>query len=378
MTAMTWVWALAAGGAALFFCAGLLAAGARRVAGVTVAAEDDRADDVDVPTTNLQDGLLQRVLFAEADARATRLELEQQVALLSEREAESERQRAEQQALVREREREIAELGATLEGERTRARVHVGERDGQRESEHGRQLAELRAAVERAREEALRGQEELASWKARAAAAPDADELAALRHDLTVAREQTRARDVSLERAMEDGAAQAAALREIEPLRAELTRLKQENNEIRLRALRGGGPVRVGAPAAARPLMAGGMPVVVPSSLSASPGPALQALVDDLTRRSRVRAAVVADELGLVVVSSGESGDELAAAGVVIAHAGAQAGQLLPVGRLRRVSMQDEHDLTITVSPLAAADGELSLVTLTLEESTAAAEQKPS
>jgi predicted regulator of Ras-like GTPase activity (Roadblock/LC7/MglB family) len=95
-----------------------------------------------------------------------------------------------------------------------------------------------------------------------------------------------------------------------------------------------------------------------------SGGKALQALVEDLATRGAIRAVVIADELGLVVAAAGEQADEMAAAGVVIARAGAQARQLLPVGKLRRIVVEDEDDVALTVRPLDLEDGTLCLVTL--------------
>jgi predicted regulator of Ras-like GTPase activity (Roadblock/LC7/MglB family) len=365
MTTTAWIWLFSGAGAALFFGAGMLLAAARRVAvaapivlaggdgddasvaggagddptatgGLTWSQLEDRDEGRDLPTTNLQSDLLERVLFAEADARSTRLELAQQVQATQQREA----------AIAAER----AEAGQAL--------AHEGE--VRRRSE---------AAAEKAKAESGARAHEIAELRARVAEAPSTEVVVALRHDLAVAREQARSREASLARLSEEGAGQAARLAELDSLAADCARLKAENGELRARELRGLASGR----AAAVPPPPRDVRLTMPGmGLGPSPpGQALQALVDDLTRRRRVRAAVVADELGLVVASSGNNGDELAAAGVVIAHAGAQAGSLLPVGRLRRVSVQDEHDLTITVCPLAAAEGDLSLVTLTLESAAA-------
>jgi predicted regulator of Ras-like GTPase activity (Roadblock/LC7/MglB family) len=271
---IVWVWALSAIGAALFFCTGMLVARLARASlpggRAAIAVGDGRGQldpdatididhdlgteamerTADVPTAALQTDLLDRVLFAEADTRATRMELEEQVRL---------RRRSEK---VRER----------LAGELAAEKV-------------GR--AEAARAAETARVRAAELERRLLLPEDGSATPPSVKLIADLHHDLSIA-----------------------------------------------------------APP------------------PASPAGALQALVEDLTRRRRVKAAVVADELGLVVASSGAHGDELAAAGVMIAHAGARAQKLLAAGSVRSVCVEDDGDLRITVWPLGAVEGELALVTL--------------
>ncbi len=112
-----------------------------------------------------------------------------------------------------------------------------------------------------------------------------------------------------------------------------------------------------------------------PLSIHASPGPRLEPettpsgdvlrrLLDRETRNGRLAGAVIADELGLVVASTGEYGDALAAYGAVLAGLGTKTREALPLAQLRQVIVQDDHDMTLTVRPIASAEDHFSLVTL--------------
>jgi hypothetical protein len=337
-----WISALTLIGATLFFASGLLAAQSNRAqreladpgapalagAGPIGGGGGLGSDAVDLETEVASSALLDRVLFAEADSRSTRLELEAQVARLTE--------------LERERDALAAQLARHAD-EPAPPPAHAG--------------ADVHGALERERLRTLELQRALTELRARLAQAPDAEVVAGLRHDLTVAAEQTRARLATSERQAAENAQQKMLLADLPLLRDECARLRAENAGLRTRDLIAGAPVR--------PRKAVHLDDANPKSW----GKALQALVDELAGGAQIRAVVVADELGLVVAASGENGDELAAAGVVIVHAGARVGQLLPVGKLRKLIMQDEHDLTVTVRPLDDENGNLSLVTLGLGDS---------
>jgi hypothetical protein len=64
------------------------------------------------------------------------------------------------------------------------------------------------------------------------------------------------------------------------------------------------------------------------------------------------------------VASTGEYGDALAAYGAYLAGVGAKTRSVLPLHELRQLVIQDDHDTTLTVRPIASADDHLSLVTL--------------
>jgi predicted regulator of Ras-like GTPase activity (Roadblock/LC7/MglB family) len=100
----------------------------------------------------------------------------------------------------------------------------------------------------------------------------------------------------------------------------------------------------------------------------ARPGNLLRAILEQETRGCDYTGAVIADELGLVVASTGEYGDALAAYGAFLAGVGAKTGDALPLHELRQVVVQDEHDMTLTVRPIATADDNFALVTLTMNQ----------
>lgn len=96
-------------------------------------------------------------------------------------------------------------------------------------------------------------------------------------------------------------------------------------------------------------------------------GDVLQALVDGLSGSSGIRCAVVADDLGLVVASRGEWGDEVAAVGALFGRAGLQAQKVLPLHKVQRVTVEDDQNVTLTLRPLqtdGSVEGDLALITL--------------
>jgi predicted regulator of Ras-like GTPase activity (Roadblock/LC7/MglB family) len=110
-------------------------------------------------------------------------------------------------------------------------------------------------------------------------------------------------------------------------------------------------------------------------SIHATPGPRLEPemspsgdvlrkLLDRETQDGRLAGAVIADELGLVVASTGEYGDALAAYGAVLAGLGTKTREALPLNQLRQVIVQDDHDMTLTVRPIVSAEDHFALVTL--------------
>jgi predicted regulator of Ras-like GTPase activity (Roadblock/LC7/MglB family) len=101
-----------------------------------------------------------------------------------------------------------------------------------------------------------------------------------------------------------------------------------------------------------------------PSDVRAS-GDALRAVLARESDRSGLTGAVIADELGLVVASTGELSDALAAYGAVLAGVGAKTREGLPLQHVRQVQVKDDHDMTLTVRKIASVDEEFALVTLT-------------
>ena len=100
-------------------------------------------------------------------------------------------------------------------------------------------------------------------------------------------------------------------------------------------------------------------------------GDVLQALVDRVSGAANVRCAVVADDLGLVVASHGEMGDEVAAVGALFGRAGLQAQKVLPLRKVQRVTVEDDENVTLTLRPLQTDDtmeGDLALITLAVAQ----------
>jgi hypothetical protein len=105
-------------------------------------------------------------------------------------------------------------------------------------------------------------------------------------------------------------------------------------------------------------------------------GDVLQALVDGVSGAAEIRCAVVADDLGLVVASHGELGDEVAAVGALFGRAGLQAQKVLPLHKVQRVTVEDDRNVTLTLRPLVtdeSVEGDLALITLAVGERKVAA-----
>lgn len=101
-------------------------------------------------------------------------------------------------------------------------------------------------------------------------------------------------------------------------------------------------------------------------------GEVLQALVDGVSGSSDIRCAVVADDLGLVVASHGELGDEVAAVGALFGRANLQAQKVLPLHKVQRVTVEDDQNVTLTLRPLltdGSMEGDLALITLAVGSS---------
>jgi predicted regulator of Ras-like GTPase activity (Roadblock/LC7/MglB family) len=91
----------------------------------------------------------------------------------------------------------------------------------------------------------------------------------------------------------------------------------------------------------------------------------LSSLLARLRNRS-VRAIALADELGLPIVGIGDDNASLAAFASYVTDVGRKTREFLPLGPLRRVTVEDENDSTVTTCALAAGDAHLALITLTV------------
>jgi predicted regulator of Ras-like GTPase activity (Roadblock/LC7/MglB family) len=98
---------------------------------------------------------------------------------------------------------------------------------------------------------------------------------------------------------------------------------------------------------------------------SGARGEALRAILERETSGGAFAGAVITDGLGLVVAARGEHAEALAAYGAFLAGVGAKARAALPLGELRQLTLQDENDTLLSVRPIASAEDDLALVTLT-------------
>lgn len=116
-----------------------------------------------------------------------------------------------------------------------------------------------------------------------------------------------------------------------------------------------------------------------PTPALSATGRSLQTIVDTETRLGRAKSAVIADELGLLVAASSatsEYNDALAALGAYLADVGSKTRDILPLRKLRQVIVCDDHDVILTVRPLATDDPGLALVTLTVEPTPSATDNR--
>jgi hypothetical protein len=91
----------------------------------------------------------------------------------------------------------------------------------------------------------------------------------------------------------------------------------------------------------------------------------LSALLGQLNASDRVRALALADELGLPIVGMGDDVSSLAAFAGLIGDVGRKAGELTPLGRVARVTVEDDNDAVLTATPYQAGDSRIALITLT-------------
>lgn len=192
------------------------------------------------------------------------------------------------------------------------------------------------------------------------AAGARGDSIEGLRHELALVREELTARDAQLETLRDENVRLRAFEEDSSRTRKELATLNEQ-----MRALRAQAFIAKPAPTRTKTLS---------PTLSAT-GRALQTIVDTETRSGRAKTAVIADELGLLVAASSASSeynDALAALGAYLADVGSKTRDILPLHKLRQVVVSDDHDLTLTVRPLATDDPGLALVTLAVQPTSSA------
>jgi len=187
--------------------------------------------------------------------------------------------------------------------------------------------------------------DEIRDLRTRVRNEPEPVETAQLRHELVIASELARARADEAGRVRDENVRLRERLSQLEDLAARFDALVAENDELRAEHFL----VEPAAKATLEPM---------PTASS------LQQLVQRVSEVRSVRAAVITDELGLVVASTGEYSDVLAAYGRHLADEGQRVRELLPLRTIRELTVHDDRDVTMTVRPLPVADSNLALVTL--------------
>jgi len=200
-------------------------------------------------------------------------------------------------------------------------------------------------------------------------------EVALLRADLAAA-QVTHANDRgTIEQISHDlGAARA----QVERLRIDLMRAQKQSTDLQtehkseLGMARGQVAKMREELATARQIRASARVPLTVRAAGHKAGDVLQALVDGVSGQAEIRCAVVADDLGLVVASHGELGDEVAAVGALFGRAGLQAQKVLPLHKVQRVTVEDDQNCTLTLRPLQtdeSVEGDLALITLAVGSS---------
>ncbi len=181
-----------------------------------------------------------------------------------------------------------------------------------------------------------------------------------IRQELALSQETLRSRDTQLEHLREENARLRNLESELARTKRELVAVTEQTRDLRAQAF-------ISKPPAAPRRNTKPLP-----SLSSS-GRALQTIVDTEISVGGAKSAVIADELGLLVAASGatnEYNDALAAMGAYLADVGTKTRDMLPLHRVRQVVVRDDHDVTLTVRPLATDDPGLALVTLAVNADT--------
>jgi predicted regulator of Ras-like GTPase activity (Roadblock/LC7/MglB family) len=139
---------------------------------------------------------------------------------------------------------------------------------------------------------------------------------------------------------------------EIDELKAEIAKLTNENESLRAAAL--------GAPPPAPRASGPRSDLIVPD--------VLKRMVERIARIENVRAAAVVETNGLVLASSGERSEALAAFGNYIRDAASRSTRLLPLGTAEEVLVRDVHGVVFSSRILGRPEAELALVTLAFSQ----------
>jgi hypothetical protein len=385
MDALTAIWLASGTGAALFFAAGFLSARRKgelplpagaAFSGSAPAAAGPGVDLahllVESGTTNVEPlefdqepthTLPRHKLAAEIEIG----NLRQQLADLA---RETERLRRQNEGLG------SAQRDAAREARRL---AELGQRLGELERERERTLAQAAEQAHRlaqAERESGELRQRAAELEQKAAAAAELER----EREWLVARWQEAQRDTAelaelraAQQAHQDLAIKVSVL---EGRLAQQGELEQENQRLRARdderaalearlaelnrevaSLRAQGLVYRKPPVA---------PIAPRGGGSGGTAQALDALLQRLATAPGMRSAALADELGLPVMGLGEHTNQLAAFAGLMEDATRKAREFLPLGPVRRISLEDESRLTVSTCPLSSSDTSLALVTLTV------------
>jgi hypothetical protein len=196
---------------------------------------------------------------------------------------------------------------------------------------------------------------------------PADPELAHLRNELTAVRTAQAEEQAKVAKAYHDV---DAAKAQVERLRIDLMRAQKQTSDVQAEHQGAAAQLTRLREELSTARAATRSPPRTPLRVKAAghkAGDVLQALVDGLSGQAEIRCAVVADDLGLVVASRGELGDEVAAVGALFGRAGLQAQKVLPLHKVQRVTVEDDQNVTLTLRPLQTdegVEGDLALITL--------------
>lgn len=244
--------------------------------------------------------------------------------------------------------RRVVRIGADAESQRDALERELAQRTAERQQLF-RELEIERSARLAQPEQAVKDEKDMTSLTA-----------AGLLQELAIAREQLSRRDSQIEELRQDTAQLRSMEHDLAQAKRDIESLNEQNRLLRSQAF-------VSKPVVPRPK--------VPTPTFATTGSALQKIVDTETRTGRAKSAVIADELGLLVAASsgsGEYNDALAALGAYLADVGNRTQDILPLRKLQQVIVRDDQDVTLTVRPLATDDPGLALVTLAVEPTSSA------
>jgi hypothetical protein len=175
------------------------------------------------------------------------------------------------------------------------------------------------------------------------------------RSELAIELETARRRLGELERLRDENAALRQKVAAAASTGERLAAAEAELRDLRARRMAASPPPRLARPSTS-PLR--------PVGDARSTSDQLSGLLARLRGKS-MRAIALADEQGLPIVGLGDDISPLAAFAGYVTDIGRKARAFLPMGPLRRVTVEDENESIVTACPLVAGDGHIALVTLT-------------